>query len=220
MRLFVIRHGQTDANAAGIIQGSLIDLPLNARGRAEAAALARAFPRGSLDLILTSTLKRARETAEAIAVSTGAPVSVHPELVEYDWGDYLGKPNEGAIHASMVGFVDRWKKGEIDVGPPGGETPRQVAGRVRRVLGPALEAFAARRPDGRVAVVAHGRLNKILLADLVHGDLARQEDFGQGNTSVTVLEGHPAPARGSWKLVASNGLAHLDGIKGDSVESE
>lgn len=243
MRLYVIRHGQTDANVQGVLQGPRIDLPLNARGRAEARALARWFESRPVDHILSSPLKRARETAEAVAAVTRAPVTFHDELVEMDWGVYMGRENTGEIHDAMNHYLGRWSAGDHDAAPPQGESPVVVASRVRRALARELASFEVAVPNGALAVVAHGRLNKVLLALLVHGDLATMESFGQGNAGVTVLDGayraRPRVDRdegadggstrarvdapdslGSWQARMVNGVEHLSGLASNGAESE
>ena len=88
MRVLLARHGQTDWNAAGKIQG-VSDVPLNERGRAQAAALAgRVLDAGAISAVYTSPLKRPRETAEIIGRRLGlvpVPVAALPELHFGDW---------------------------------------------------------------------------------------------------------------------------------------
>ena len=66
-RLFLCRHGETDSNAQSLLQGSGIDAPLNDVGRAQASALARSLASIQMDLIVSSTLSRAAETADIVA---------------------------------------------------------------------------------------------------------------------------------------------------------
>ena len=90
MRVLLARHGQTDWNAAGKIQG-VSDVPLNERGREQAAALAgRVLDAGAISAVYTSPLKRARETAEIIGRRLGLePVPVGA-LTELNFGDWEG----------------------------------------------------------------------------------------------------------------------------------
>ena len=67
MKLLIIRHGQTDGNVKGLVQGAGLDLPLNETGRAQAAAAAEKLLSLHLPVIYSSTMLRARQTAEIIA---------------------------------------------------------------------------------------------------------------------------------------------------------
>lgn len=215
MRLFVIRHGETDHNVARRIQGPLIDDPVNAQGRAQAKALeahfaARRHDGFHLDAVYASPLKRAWETAEAVARGTGV-LRVTPVrgLMEFSWGIYLGRTEEGDTLAAMKEAHRQWKSGNVDHALPEGESPRSAWARASAELMPLLE----RHPRGHVALVAHGRINKILLSGLVHGDLSRMEEFPQGNTSVTILERDDgAPPLGAWRVLAVNLKDHLAGL--------
>ena len=215
MRLYVIRHGETDHNVARRIQGPLIDDPVNANGRAQAAALERHFTeecgRGlRLDAVYASPLKRAWETGECVARGSGLK-QVHPlpGLIEFSWGVYLGQQETGETLAAMKKAHAEWKAGNVGYALPEGESPRSAWERVKAATFPVLE----KHPAGAVAFVAHGRINKILLAGLVHGDLSRMEEFPQGNTSVTLLERDDgAPPAGPWRLVYVNRKEHLAGL--------
>ena len=90
MALLLVRHGQSEGNAAGIIQGQL-DSPLNALGREQAARVAERLRReGGADRIVASPLSRAFETALCIAEAVGLPVTKDERLMEYDFGQGAG----------------------------------------------------------------------------------------------------------------------------------
>lgn len=215
MRLYVIRHGETDHNVARRIQGPLLDDPVNAAGRAQAAALERHFQEHCanglrLDAVYASPLKRAWETGECVARGAGLP-KAHPlpGLIEFSWGVYLGQQETGETLAAMKKAHAEWKAGNVAYGLPEGESPKSAWERVRAATFPVLERHAT----GAIAFVAHGRINKILLSGLVHRDLSRMEDFPQGNTSVTLLERDDgAPPEGPWRAVYVNRKDHLAGL--------
>ena len=216
MRLYVIRHGETDHNVARRIQGPLIDDPVNANGRAQAAALESHFTQECanlglrLDAVYASPLKRAWETGECVARGAGLKTVVPlPGLIEFSWGIHLGKTETGETLAAMKEAHAQWKSGNVDHALPQGESPRSAWERVKAATFPVLE----KHRTGAIAFVAHGRINKILLAGLVHGDLSRMEEFPQGNTSVTLLERDDgAPPEGPWRAVYVNRKDHLAGL--------
>lgn len=178
--LFVIRHGQTTANAAGIIQGPRIDAPLSELGARQAAAVAEAFSQTHLDAVYASPMLRARDTASALAPH--ASQRVVPELYEMDFGDFCGHTMDD-VRPRFQPIVDAWDLGFLDRAFPGGESPVLVQHRVR--------AFAERLLDearrDAVAVVAHGRLNRVLLSMLTGAGLGAMGRFGQHNASITHL---------------------------------
>jgi probable phosphoglycerate mutase len=215
VRLYVIRHGETDHNVARRIQGPLLDDPVNANGRAQARALEERFRREReaglrLDAVYASPLKRAWETAECVARGAGAPAPLPmPGLIEFSWGIHLGKTETGETLDAMKKAHAEWKAGNVDHGLPEGESPRSAWERVKAAAFPVLE----KHPRGAIAFVAHGRINKIFLAGLAHRDLSRMEDFPQGNTSVTLLERDDgASPQGPWRLVYVNRKEHLAGL--------
>jgi probable phosphoglycerate mutase len=147
-RLLLVRHGESVWNAEGRWQGSA-DPPLSDAGRAQAAALAEVLRDESIDLVVTSDLDRAHETARIVATALGLPVPLlEAGLRERDVGDISGHTRE-EIEAKWPGLLEKWRTGELTK-MPGGEddiTPRVSA---------VIETIAA-APDGSVVlVVTHG----------------------------------------------------------------
>jgi uncharacterized phosphatase len=150
MRLALVRHGQTDWNLNGLMQGRT-DIPLNDTGRAQAETAAALLDRADWDVVVSSTLGRARETAEILARGLGLPVAgAYDDLVEQDFG---------AAEGTLVA--------EIDVRWPGRAFPRKEAD---EAVGPrgirGLERIAAEHAGSRVLAVAHGTLIRHVLAEL------------------------------------------------------
>lgn len=223
MRLYLVRHGETDHNVARRIQGPLLDEPLNARGVAQANALEQRFVEereGGLHLaaVYGSPLKRAWMTAEAVSRGALAPPPVRtPALIEFSWGIFLGKTETDETLAAMQAIHRQWRAGFTEAAPPEGESPATAWARAWTALGPIVTQHA--RHKDSVALVAHGRIFKIMLAKLVAGDLSRMEDFPQGNTGVTILEHEGrGPFDSGWQLVALNDQSHLKGLP-DAAEA-
>jgi broad specificity phosphatase PhoE len=132
--LLLVRHGETDWNAEGRLQGHT-DRPLNEHGRRQARALAERLAGDGVDAIYSSDLARARETAEIVGERLGLPVVTDPDLRERNWGSWEGLTGSERDHVEYVGEA-------IDAH---GE---RVVQAVRRI--------AEQHPGQRIVVVTHG----------------------------------------------------------------
>jgi broad specificity phosphatase PhoE len=132
--LLLVRHGETDWNAEGRLQGHT-DRPLNDYGRRQAGALAEELAADSIDAAYSSDLARARETAEIVAARLGLAVSVDPGLREKNWGSWEGLTPDERLKVDYVGESTQ-------------------AHRERTLA--SLLAIAERHPGERVLVVTHG----------------------------------------------------------------
>ena len=222
MRLYLVRHGETDHNVARRIQGPLLDDPLNARGVAQAEALARRFEAERekglrLAAVYSSPLKRAWMTAEAVARGAGAPAPVPVKgLTEFSWGVHLGKTETGDTLEAMKALHAQWRAGRVEAAPPEGESPAGAFRRAWADLGPIVARHAPRGET--IAWVAHGRIFKILLSGLVAGDVSKMEDFPQGNTAVSVLEHDgEGPHERGWRVALLNDQSHFEGLGHDTA---
>ena len=214
MTLYLTRHGETDYNAAGLVQGRGLDPDLNAVGRAQSRALARVLAGVALDAVFTSTQVRSQHTAEpALAAHPGARLVVRSGLDEMDWGVYEGKAyTPGSADPGTMNAYDdlnrRWAAGETSVRVEGGESPDDVWARVR----PVVEEIGAAYPDGHVLVVSHRRLLRILLAGaLPGGGVERMGDFPHGNAAMTTLDVPGGVLGAGVRLVALADVSHLEG---------
>lgn len=176
-----IRHGQTDWNREGLLQGSS-DIPLNDTGRAQAEDALMTLRSMPWDAVVSSPLVRARETAQIIADGLGIPLGdSYPGLVERDYG-----PLEGTSSAAAI---DRWPTREY----PGAESLDAVATRGTE----ALAQIAADHPDGSVLVVCHGTIIRYTLARL-----AGRPVPGIDNGSVSMVRRDGA----EWEVATVNGI--------------
>ncbi len=157
-RFILIRHGETDWNIEGRWQGQA-DVPLNARGREQAAKLARSLSETSIAAIYSSDLSRARETAERLAQVSGLQVCIDPRLREIHQGEWQGQLFTD-IQAKYADEFHQRKKHPMSMAPPGGETAFQVR---ERVLG-AIQDIGHKHLGRTVAIVSHGFAIAVLLA--------------------------------------------------------
>jgi broad specificity phosphatase PhoE/ribonuclease HI len=145
----LLRHGQTGLSAERRFAGRG-DIPLTEDGLRQAeAAAARLAERGGIDLIVTSPLRRARQTAEAAARATGAPLQVEEDLAETDFGKWEGLSfSEASVRWPEE--VSAWLA-DATVAPPGGESFADVG---RRVIA-ALDRLLAEHPLRTLLLVSH-----------------------------------------------------------------
>jgi alpha-ribazole phosphatase/probable phosphoglycerate mutase len=183
MMIRLARHGESEGNFAGSLQGSRFDTPLSGRGRRQAEALAIRLSEEGIDAVWSSPMVRARETAAIVAAPHGISVSIDADLVEFDWGIWSGRPFDGALELEVSSVRARWRAGETDLAPADGESPAHAGRRAERFL-TRLAATGARAP----LVVAHGRFNRILMTRLLGRPLSRMDEIRQRNGSLSVFE--------------------------------
>jgi broad specificity phosphatase PhoE len=147
--IHLIRHGETEWSLSGKHTG-VSDVPLTEHGREAARLLARELVATNFQLVLTSPLRRARETCELAGL--GEPAQIDPDLMEWNYGDYEGLTSE-QIHADRPGWTIF-----NDGGGRGGETPEQIGIRVDRVIA------RVRVLKGDAALFAHGHVLRVFAA--------------------------------------------------------
>lgn len=198
--LTLVRHGQTSANLDGVWHGST-DGPLTERGREQALRVARFVLERHADAaaVYTSPLLRARDTARAIAASLGLEPRLELGLAEYHLGRWEGKTYQ-ELHETHR-LWDEMRR-DPDFAPHGGESPRQVTGRVTA----ALRRIGASHRGERVIVVTHGGALSMALAAILEGDYTRWRRV-MSNCAVSELVLEPEP-----ELLSFNQTEHLDGL--------
>jgi len=203
-RIFLIRHGETVHNRDRILQGPRIDSELSERGQLQARHVAQALAKQPLSALFSSPLRRARDTAQAVASIPGRElvVQVVPELYEVDYGTLAGRTYD-EVRPEFEQVVDAWRMGFPDVSFPGGESAVVAQHRVR----PFVERVVARARAGETAaVVAHGRINRVLAATITGQGLGKLEEFPQSNGAITEL----AVDGMQVQVVRLNDVEHLD----------
>ena len=160
-RLILVRHGETALTAQGRYSGRG-DVPLSEQGEAQAMAAAGRVAGISRDVtaVVSSPLQRCTRTAELIAADLGnVTVTVMPELIECDFGDWEGL-TFAEVRERWSDELDSWLDSTA-VAPPGGESFQAVAKRVRGALATLRSAY----PSGTVVVVSHVSPIKLILRD-------------------------------------------------------
>ena len=198
-RLLLVRHGRSEWNAAGRIQGQ-IDIQLDAEGRQQAVQVADWLASEEIAAVYSSPLQRASETAAAIADRLGLPVRPDPRLMEYHFGSMSGLtwPEVMENHPELA---NRWLEDPWAVSVEGSEGRENFAARVMA----SMEDIGAAHPVGQVVVVAHGGTFGVYLTAMLGLDLKRRHPFHFGNTSISLVE----TSDGVFHIHYLNSTCHL-----------
>lgn len=160
-RIYLIRHGQTQWNKEKIFRGRK-DIPLNERGREEAQALANHLAGIEFKACYASPLGRAFETAEIVARPHGLPVQVDEGIIDINYGTWEGNTDD-EVRKRFRSLHEKWHSAPHRVRFPQGESLIMVK---RRALY-ALQGIRSKHPDGRVLVISHRAVNKVLLCAML-----------------------------------------------------
>jgi probable phosphoglycerate mutase len=201
-RIILIRHGETDWNVGTRIQGET-DIPLNARGRAQAQRLAQALAEEELHHVVTSDLSRAHETGAPLAQVTGAVLRRDRSLRERAFGIFEGLSFEEIEQRHPEG-AERWRRRDPDFGPEGGETLQAFYDRCVS----AAQRVAAAHLGESIALVAHGGVLDCLYRAATRLALQAPRTWQVPNASINRLLWSPE----GFTLVGWNDESHLQGL--------
>jgi broad specificity phosphatase PhoE len=199
-RLVLWRHGETDYNAAGRMQGHL-DSALTPVGWNQARFAVPALARFSPDLVIASDLRRATDTATVLTDAIGVPLRIDKRLRETHLGEWQGLTG-AEVDAAYPGERDRWRK-DATWAPPGGENRLDVADRASEVVTDLQQANSS--VGDTVLLAAHGGLITALTARLLNLPVEAWPSLGGISNCHWVELG----ARdGKWRLHAYNAGMH------------
>jgi len=197
--VYIVRHGVTDWNASGRIQGHL-DPPLNATGRRQAQLVSQRLVELGATALYSSDLQRAYETAQIIGQATGLGVGQKIGLREMHFGRWQGLTFAQIREHDPEGYAAR-RANPYDVPPPGGETWRQFYDRAVQAL---VEVLATTKAE-RVIVVTHSGVCTVLGLRALGLDCTGKRTFGNENCALHTI----AVAGEAWRAVSLNDVTHL-----------
>lgn len=174
--IFIIRHGQTEFNKRGIVQGSGIDAPLNEKGVAQALAFFDYYNHLKLDKIYTSTLIRTHQSVKCF-IEKGIDWEQHQGLNEISWGNREGKLPDNEDNIQFNNITQKWAEGHTHLRFAAGESPDEVAQRQKVFWNKMLE----QKHEENILIAMHGRALKILLAKVINNDLAKMDEYEHSN---------------------------------------
>jgi len=196
-RVFLIRHGES--THPEIFHGAESDVGLSERGRRQAAAVAPLLAAQTPTAVVSSAMRRARDTALPIAAACGLSLRIEPDLHERRVGALSGTPFV-TTHGLWPQTLQRWMAGETAYAPDGAESFDEIRGRVLPVWERLTEEFAQRC----LVVVAHGVVCKVLCLSILPGwGVGDWKRLGPiQNVALTELVAHD----GTWEAVQLNHL--------------
>ena len=200
LRLFVVRHGETEWVRERRFAGSR-DIPLTEAGREQCAAVARALAGATVAAVYASPLERARASAEVIATPHGLPVRIVPAFSEMTFGSWEGLTRDEARARDPEAWA-QWRSAPHLLKLAGGETIHEVAARVAAGIGALQEAH-----DGQtVVLVSHGVVARVIVLGALGLGLDRLWTLDAAPAGITEIEYEPG-----WATVhRMNTVAHLE----------
>jgi alpha-ribazole phosphatase len=210
LKLYLLRHGETEFSRTDRFCGD-IDAPLTDAGRLMGEQFARAYSRLPWRAIVTSTRRRAHDTARPLADQTRTLIRRDPRLDEICYGDWQGLSKAQAQARDPAHYV-RWRQ-DPTIGPPAGESPFDVCERAMT----AIDELRARYAAGNVLVVSHKTVLRVVLSRLLGLDLrGYRENIAWQVGALTVLELAPCHSR----LVVAGDVSHLFPESGGDLVGE
>ena len=200
--IFLIRHGETDYNKRGIVQGSGIDSDLNTVGQKQAEAFFLAYKDMPFDAVYTSSLKRTHQSVKGF-LEQKLPHTILPGLNEISWGHKEGKVPDPENDHSYFELINQWRRGNTDMSATGGESPEQVAKRQKE----AIDKIINREEEKLILVAMHGRAMRILLTWLIGLPLSEMDCFHHQNLCLYSLE--YSYLTNKFQILEANNTDHL-----------
>lgn len=174
--IYLIRHGETDFNRQGVVQGSGVDSDLNELGQAQAEAFFQKYQHIPFDKVYTSALKRTHQSVKKF-LEKNLTWEQHQGLNEISWGVREGKVPNNRDNEYYKVLIDSWIEGKTDTPSEGGESPEDVILRQK----PILDLILNRPEEKTVLIAMHGRAIRILLTLLLERPLYEMDTFDHAN---------------------------------------
>lgn len=201
IHIFIARHGETEYNRNGKLQGRGIDAPLNTLGESQAKCLADYLTHYQATSIISSSLTRAWQTGSFYEEKVDLTLQKNKDLDEMDFGDFEGITMK-EVEKELNDVQNGWKRGEVSLKVPGGESPKEVFGRADA----AARSYINGADSQTIMLFVHGRLIRILLSEWLGYGLKNMHRVEHKNAAVN----HLIFENGSFKPIYLNKTDHLE----------
>ena len=196
MKIYIIRHAETEYNRKGIIQGSEVDSDINDVGESQANSFYEYYKNINFDKIYVSDLKRTFQTIRRFT-KNGLSYEKLKEFNEISWGVNQGKSDDLEDYARLI---DTWLAGNLDNKFEEGESPNEMSVRLVKGFNKVLDD-----DHDTVLLCIHGRALRILLSKIIDNDLTKMDKYVHSNTGLYILE----YKNGKYEILGSNLRNHL-----------
>ena len=197
MKLYIIRHAETEYNRKGIIQGSEVDSDINDVGESQANSFYEYYKDINFDKIYVSDLKRTFQTIRRFT-ENGSSYEKLKEFNEISWGVNQGKSDDLEDYARLI---DTWLAGNLDNKFEEGESPNEMSVRLVKGFNKVLDD-----DHDTVLLCIHGRALRILLSKIIDNDLTKMDKYVHSNTGLYILE----YKNSKYEILGSNLRDHLE----------
>jgi broad specificity phosphatase PhoE len=202
--IFIVRHGQTDLNARGIVQGKGVNHSLNDLGRSQAQAFYQAYKHLNPDIMYSSTLKRAQETLDPFQPHN-IPHIIDEDLDEISWGKAEGVGGLSDTSDEFFKLMNEWDSGNIHHKIEGGESPYELQQRQLRFIEKLRQSSAK-----KILIATHGRFIRAFMCTITGRHLRDMNTFQHTNLCLYKVN---LMANGTFEIELNNETSHLVNIK-------
>ena len=202
--LYIVRHGQTELNRLGIVQGRGRDTDLNDEGKQQAYLFYNNYKNVPFDKIYISALRRTQQSIQPF-IDLDIPYEKLPGLDELAWGIYEGQPSTPATKGAFLQLLRDWMEGKLDTKFEGGESPNEVKIRQQE----ALDVIMSHPEEKNVLICMHGRAMRLFLCILTGKPLTEMDNFPHQNLVLykVTFDG------GKFEIADFNNAIHLKSLE-------
>ena len=204
MNIYLIRHGETDYNVQGIVQGSGVDTDLNDTGRTQAGFFYEKYKTVPFDIALVSKLKRTWQTVQPFT-ERGLSQSIDARLNEINWGTHEGKKSTPESRIDYRRASTGWTNGNYNERTEQGESAAELAERLTDFL-----TDLRTRTEKNILLATHGRTLRCLICLLKNEPISRMEQYDHYNTGLVLAH---YDAENGFAVSLENDIAHLPTYK-------
>lgn len=209
LTVYLMRHGQSQANVERIFANGDDGYPLTEEGRAQAALAAELLALKNIKRIYTSPILRAKQSAAIVEKRLGIEPVVLDEIREFSVGELEGRPISGEAEATFMRLMLQWITGNSSEKIPGGENHLEIIGRMKK----AIDIVVSENHVGEVLLVSHGGFLTMTLPFLCSGidirEFFSRPSYGIGNCSITTVRVNNGAQFPSIELVDWANSSHL-----------
>lgn len=197
--IYIMRHGQTDYNRKGVLQGRAIDASLNETGLRQARAFYEYYKNTGFQLVLSSSLKRSHESVLPFK-EQGIPFKIDDRLTEFSWGENEGQLLSELVKDKYKKMLRSWYSGDLDARIPGGESGAELLSRVASFAKDLKEC-----KEDKILICTHGRTMKMLVVTLLEKEVKEMENVPHANSALYQMTYDGS----KFHLVKGNDRTHL-----------